>query len=58
MSRYVWDSNVSYLDYVQTKSFASDLSSSARKAGKSFAMNISHHTRDSIASKELLEGSV
>lgn len=54
MSNYVWGSNMSHADYLQTKSFVSDVKSATRDAGRKVLMDISRQTRDVIASNESL----
>ena len=54
MSNYVWDSHLSHADYLQAKSFVSDVKSATREAGRKVSMDISRQTRDVIASNESL----
>lgn len=54
MSNYVYGSGVSYLQYLQAKSFVGDISSASRKAGREISMEISRQTREIIASNEAL----
>lgn len=54
MSYYVFGSNFSYLDYLQDKSFTSDITSASRAAGRAVSMSVSRQTRDMIASNEAL----
>lgn len=54
MSNYVWGSNLSYSDYLQAKSFVSDVKSATREAGRTVSMEILRQTRDIIASNESL----
>ena len=54
MSNYVWGSHLSYADYLQAKSFVSDVQSATREAGRKVSMDISRQTRDIIASNESL----
>ena len=54
MSYYVHGSSLSWSDYLQTKSFVDDVSSSSREAGHRVSMEISRQTREVIASNEAL----
>ena len=54
MSNYVWGSHLSHADYLQAKSFVSDMKSATREAGRKVSMDISCQTRDIIASNESL----
>ncbi len=54
MSNYVWGSSLSHHDYLQAKSFVSDVQSATRNAAKKVSMDISRQTRDIIASNESL----
>ena len=54
MSNYVWGSHLSHADYLQAKSFVSDMKSATREAGRKVSMDISRQTRDIIASNESL----
>jgi formylglycine-generating enzyme required for sulfatase activity/tetratricopeptide (TPR) repeat protein len=54
MSYYVWGSQLSYKDYLQTKNFVSDVSSATRNAGRAVSMEISRQTREVIASNEAM----
>ncbi len=54
MSNYVWGSHLSHADYLQAKSFVSDVKSATREAGRKVSMDISRQTRDIIASNESL----
>ncbi len=54
MSNYVWGTSLSHADYLQVKSFVSDVKSSTRDAAKKVTMDISRQTRDVIASNESL----
>ena len=55
MSNYVWGSSLSHHDYLQAKSFVSDVQSATRNAAKKVSMDISRQTRDIIASNESLQ---
>jgi formylglycine-generating enzyme required for sulfatase activity len=55
MSNYVWGSSLSHHDYLQAKSFVSDVTSATRNAAKKVSMDISRQTRDIIASNESLQ---
>jgi formylglycine-generating enzyme required for sulfatase activity len=55
MSNYVWGSSLSHHDYLQAKSFVSDVQSTTRNAAKKVSMDISRQTRDIIASNESLQ---
>lgn len=55
MSNFIWNSHLSYRDYLQAKSFISDVTSATRSAGKQVSMEISRQTRDVIASNEALQ---
>jgi len=55
MSNYVWGSHLSHHDYLQAKSFVSDVQSATRNAAKKVSMDISRQTRDIIASNESLQ---
>ena len=55
MSNYVWGSSLSHHDYLQAKSFVSDVQSATRNATKKVSMDISRQTRDVIASNESLQ---
>jgi tetratricopeptide (TPR) repeat protein len=54
MSYYVYGSSLSWNDYLQAKNFVDDISSSSREAGRRVSMEISHQTREIIASNEAL----
>ncbi len=54
MSNYVYGSGISYLQYLQAKSFVGDISSASRKAGREISMEISRQTREIIGSNEAL----
>lgn len=54
MSYYVWNSNLSYADYLQSKSFIDDISDATYEAGRNISMEVSHQTREIIASNEAL----
>jgi hypothetical protein len=54
MSNYVWGTSLSHADYLQAKSFVSDVKSSTRDAARKVSMDISRQTRDVIASNESL----
>ncbi len=54
MSNYVWGTSLSHADYLQTKSFVSDVKSATRDAARKVSMDISRQTRDVIASNESL----
>jgi len=54
VSYYVYGTRLSWNDYLQAKSFVSDISSSVRKSGHSISMDISRQTREVIASNEAL----
>ncbi|MBV6505696.1 MAG: hypothetical protein ILNGONEN_01260 [Syntrophorhabdaceae bacterium] len=54
MSSYVYDSSLSWSDYLQAKSFVDDISTSSREAGRRVSMEISRQTREVIASNESL----
>ena len=55
MSNYVWGTSLSHADYLQAKSFVSDVKSSTRDAARKVTMDISRQTRDVIASNESLQ---
>ena len=55
MSNYVWGSSLSHSDYLQAKSFVSDVKSATRDAGRKVSMDISRQTCDIIASNESLQ---
>ena len=55
MSNYVWGTSLSHHDYLQAKSFVSDVQSATRNAAKKVSMDISRQTRDIIASNESLQ---
>jgi len=55
MSNYVWGTSLSHADYLQAKSFVSDVKSSTRDAARKVSMDISRQTRDVIASNESLQ---
>ena len=55
MSNYVWGSSLSHHDYLQAKSFVSDVTSATRNVAKKVSMDISRQTRDIIASNESLQ---
>ncbi|MEI8102702.1 MAG: SUMF1/EgtB/PvdO family nonheme iron enzyme [Chlorobium sp.] len=54
MSNYVWGTSLSHADYLQAKSFVSDVKSATRDAARKVSMDISRQTRDVIASNESL----
>lgn len=54
MSYYVYGSKLSWKDYLQAKSFMSDITSSVGKASHVVSMDISRQTREIIASNEAL----
>jgi len=54
MSYYVHDGNLSYSDYLTAKSFADDITRSTHGAGQRVAMEISHSTREILASDQAL----
>ncbi len=51
---YVSGSSLSYLDYLQAKSFVDDIGSASRKAGRRVCMEVSKQTREIVASQEAL----
>ncbi len=55
MSNYVWGTSLSHADYLQAQSFVCDVKSATRDAARKVSMDISHQTRDVIASNELLQ---
>ncbi len=54
MSNYVWGTSLSHADYLQAKSFVTDVKSATRDAARKVSMDISRQTRDVIASNESL----
>ena len=54
MSNYVWDSHLPYSDYLQAKSFVSNVKSATSDAARKISIDISCQTRDVIASDESL----
>ena len=58
MSNYVWDSTLPYLDYLQAKSFVSDVESVTCEIERKISMDILRKTRDIIASEELIKESM
>lgn len=54
MSYYVWNSNLSYADYLQSKSFVDDICGAIYETGQNISMEVSHQTREIIASNEAL----
>ena len=55
MSNYVKGTSLSHADYLQAKSFVSDVKSATRDAARKVSMDISRQTLDVIASNELLQ---
>ncbi len=55
MSNYVWGTSLSHADYLQAKSFVTDVKSATRDAARKVSMDISRQTRDVIASNESLQ---
>lgn len=51
---YTPGTNLSYADYLQAKTFIKDITTSNLNAGKHISMEISHQTREIIASNEAL----
>ncbi len=54
MSAFVFDTHLSYADYLQAKAFVGDLSEATRDAGRAVSMNVARQTREIIASQETL----
>lgn len=54
MSYYVWGSGISYLQYLQVRSFVDDVSTASHDAGRQVSLELSKQTRELIASNELL----
>jgi len=54
MSTYYYGSGLSYVQYLQAKSFTSDITKGAQKAAKSINLAVSRQTRELIASQEAL----
>ena len=50
MSNYVWGSSISHSDYLQAKSFVSDVQSASPKASRIVSMDISRKFRQAISS--------
>ena len=54
MSYYVYGTGISYLQYLQAKSFVDDATGATREAGHRVAMRVSQQTRDLVASNAAL----
>jgi tetratricopeptide (TPR) repeat protein len=54
VSNYVFNSKLSYNDYIQARSFVDDISSATKKTGERVALELSRQTREVIASNEAL----
>ena len=54
MSNYVFGSGVSYQQYLQAKSFVSDITSGQKRASKAVSLAVSTQTRQILASQEAL----
>jgi len=54
MSSYIWDSNISYADYLQAKNFVNDVVSASHSSGNHICMEISKDIRKLISSNEIL----
>lgn len=54
MSTYYYGSGLSYLQYLQAKSFVSDIKGAQQKAAKAVNLSVARQTRELIASQEAL----
>jgi len=54
MSTYYYGSGISYVQYLQAKSFVADVTSGQQRAAKAINLTVSRQTRDIIASQEAL----
>ena len=54
MSTYYYGSGLTYMQYLQAKSFVSDVKGAQQKAAKAINLSVAKQTRELIASQEAL----